>query len=476
MSDIYFKCSCGKNIAVEASGVGRRGHCPDCGAGLVIPDASIEWHCPRCGVAMQAPAEMAGEWVQCLACSSKIQVAEVVPPEPEAEPEPEIPAPAAGPPGGNLLTGMNSFFKQCPQCHERIPVNTQQCPFCEYSFTRRMPKGVVAGVLCGVIAAGIFLGLWQAEIWPFNSGRPPVPVPAVEIAAPTVAELLPESNTVESAPLATAGTQEVSLATNNIPGSMPESTNTVASQDEWLARIAISRQFISARLDKACPRCATNAFVSLRQIDGLVINGTHAGVESGGMRLVIADKPVFVEFKNLDAYDRLQADDAFRAAWIDAQALALSRRSLEQEGLKLGGLPANGKEFSDQALVLGDPQAQYQMGKRYYRQKDYATAFLFLLAAAAQQNAPAQYSLGVIYFQGLGVGADQKQCLKWMALAAAQGHAEAEQFLQQRKVSAEVRQKLLQQDQARQDKEAQAFKAFRSQSGPQGLDHPAGFQ
>ncbi len=476
MPDIYFQCSCGKNLAVEASRMGRTVHCPDCDAGLVVPDASIQCNCPRCGITMQAPAEMAGKWVQCLGCSSKIQVAEPLP-EPEGELELGAPAPVTGPPGENLLTGMDRFFKQCPQCHERIPSGTQQCPFCEYSYAKQTPNGLIIGVLllCGVIAAAVFLGLWRAKIWPFTSSRPPAPMLTAD-TAPTATELPPEPDTDEPVPLPTAGSQKVSLANDNIPDSLSESNNAVAIQSEWSARVALSRQFISARMDKTWPRCVSNTLVSLRQIDGLVINGTNSGLEPGAIRLSMADKSVLVEFKNLDVYNRLQADEVFRVAWINAQALALSRRSLEQEGLKISGLLVDGEEFADRALLLGDPQAQYQMGERSYRQRDYATAVLFLQAAAAQQHAQSQYFLGVIYLQGLGVNADQHQSFKWMALAAAQGSAKAEQFLEQRKLSAEARQKLLRQEQARQDKESQAFKAFLGQPGLRGQERPAGLQ
>lgn len=58
--------------------------------------------------------------------------------------------------------------------------------------------------------------------------------------------------------------------------------------------------------------------------------------------------------------------------------------------------------------------------------RDYAAAYHWFSAAAAQGNADAQFSLGVMHERGLGVGQDYGAALRWYRKAAAGGKAEAE--------------------------------------------------
>jgi hypothetical protein len=71
---------------------------------------------------------------------------------------------------------------------------------------------------------------------------------------------------------------------------------------------------------------------------------------------------------------------------------------------------------SDQALALV---------KSAYLQKD-ATALAQLRAAAQSGDANAQFWLGVMYLEGLGVPQDYAQAISWYRKAAAQGHAHAQ--------------------------------------------------
>ncbi len=57
---------------------------------------------------------------------------------------------------------------------------------------------------------------------------------------------------------------------------------------------------------------------------------------------------------------------------------------------------------------------------------DYATALRLLRPLAEQGNALAQYNLGVMYDQSLGVPQDYAQAVKWYRLAAEQGYALAQ--------------------------------------------------
>ena len=73
MSDIYFKCLCGKSLAVDIKGVGRTITCPDCKQKLQIPESTSQLQC-ECGISILVPESMVGDTVQCLSCKKYWQV------------------------------------------------------------------------------------------------------------------------------------------------------------------------------------------------------------------------------------------------------------------------------------------------------------------------------------------------------------------------------------------------------------------
>ena len=71
----------------------------------------------------------------------------------------------------------------------------------------------------------------------------------------------------------------------------------------------------------------------------------------------------------------------------------------------------------------------YEDGFAAYQEGDYATAASSWLKAAEQEDAWAQYNLGILYGEGLGVAQDFEQAAYWYRKAAEQGHAEAQNNL-----------------------------------------------
>lgn len=68
-------------------------------------------------------------------------------------------------------------------------------------------------------------------------------------------------------------------------------------------------------------------------------------------------------------------------------------------------------------------------GAAALNRKDYTEAHRLLLPVAKQGDAFAQYNLGVMYAQGLGVGKNEKEAVGWYQKAAAQGYPEAQSNL-----------------------------------------------
>ena len=72
----------------------------------------------------------------------------------------------------------------------------------------------------------------------------------------------------------------------------------------------------------------------------------------------------------------------------------------------------------------GDADAQFNLGNMYYEgmgvSQDYTEALRWYRRAAEQDNADAQVNLGVMYYEGEGVPQDYVQAHKWFNLAASQ--------------------------------------------------------
>ena len=70
--------------------------------------------------------------------------------------------------------------------------------------------------------------------------------------------------------------------------------------------------------------------------------------------------------------------------------------------------------------------ADFQKGSDAAQRGDYAVALEEWKPLAELGDADAQYNLGVMYEDGLGVSQDHKAAIKWFSLAANQGHAGAQ--------------------------------------------------
>lgn len=71
-------------------------------------------------------------------------------------------------------------------------------------------------------------------------------------------------------------------------------------------------------------------------------------------------------------------------------------------------------------------QADVEEGVAAYARHDYEEALAAFRSAAGQGNAEAQFHLGILYANGLGVTLDLPQALLWYRKAAEQGHAWAQ--------------------------------------------------
>lgn len=73
-------------------------------------------------------------------------------------------------------------------------------------------------------------------------------------------------------------------------------------------------------------------------------------------------------------------------------------------------------------VIAGD----FEDGMVAFNKKDFSVALVKFKSLAEQGNANAQYNIGVMYRQGLGVTQDYAEALRWYKLAAVQGIAGAQ--------------------------------------------------
>ena len=81
------------------------------------------------------------------------------------------------------------------------------------------------------------------------------------------------------------------------------------------------------------------------------------------------------------------------------------------------------------SLIIFSPQNYYELGNKYFDSKNYSQALKYYTVSANQGNSSAQYCLGSMYEQGLGITRDYSEAKKWYILAANQGESRAQYYI-----------------------------------------------
>ena len=80
-------------------------------------------------------------------------------------------------------------------------------------------------------------------------------------------------------------------------------------------------------------------------------------------------------------------------------------------------------------MFLGCTTTNYQKGIRHYKPDDVTAALHELKPLAEQGNTDAQFNLGSLYYQGVGVPQNYMEATQWISKAAEQGHVFAQTTL-----------------------------------------------
>ena len=123
----------------------------------------------------------------------------------------------------------------------------------------------------------------------------------------------------------------------------------------------------------------------------------------------------------------------------------------------------DGADAAATAIEMGDPAALIQAARRHLASRDanrdLSFAYLYLGCAALQHDPQAQHLFGLLHFNGVGIGKNVDEGLRWISLAAAEGHAPANAFLQKHQINQERAALARVEAQRRQEKESREFAA-----------------
>lgn len=97
--------------------------------------------------------------------------------------------------------------------------------------------------------------------------------------------------------------------------------------------------------------------------------------------------------------------------------------------LLLGMLPGlillNGCSTTPDSAQIDETKAILKEAHIAYNNKAYKKVFQLIFPLAAAGNDKAQYTLGYLFYHGLGVEKSERQAMHWIQQAAAQGNKKA---------------------------------------------------
>jgi TPR repeat protein len=93
------------------------------------------------------------------------------------------------------------------------------------------------------------------------------------------------------------------------------------------------------------------------------------------------------------------------------------------------GFTAQAQDYTYSAAQRGEAWAQFDMGMRCYKSRNYSKAVQWFTRAGNQGHADAQHYMGVCYAAGQGVAKNYRMAADWYVKAARQGHSDSQYAL-----------------------------------------------
>ena len=155
----------------------------------------------------------------------------------------------------------------------------------------------------------------------------------------------------------------------------------------------------------------------------ILINGVkNFGVEIVVLVLLAVFWRLFPRARSLVKKD--DEEELARQKQLEADRIKLEvERQVQDKQKEEERLKAEAKKQEEGPT---DAQAQFELGKEYYKKKYYDKATYWYRKAADQGYARAQNNLGSMYYEGNGVKQDYEEAVKWYRKAAEQELASAQ--------------------------------------------------
>jgi len=109
--------------------------------------------------------------------------------------------------------------------------------------------------------------------------------------------------------------------------------------------------------------------------------------------------------------------------------LIKKRKPLLLAGLLLATTLLGGCATTQDADKQRDAETILEEAHKAYANEEYEKVFQLVFPLAATGNDQAQYTLGYLFYHGLGVEKSESQAMNWIQRAAAQGNKKAIQAL-----------------------------------------------
>ena len=349
--------------------------------------------------------------------------------------------------------------KSCPSCRHPLPEDAVVCICCGFNLetgvrmetrTARMkckpPLKCLLGLLV-IAAVGVVLFAQRDRLKGFLE-KPPAAAPAEIVAAAT--------GSPGSAPA------ESNLETSAETPASPDGDGTFTIADLLNAAEGY-KESVAVALQRMRPLVQTNAAVDLRLINGQVKKGVLRAVAASNLLIQAGAQTETIALAKIDPNDRLRCDPRFRDRWVHFRSIAYARNEYTENGLAVPEARFADVAAGDAAIEMGEPAALIQAARRHVgggaEENDLSAAFLYLSCAATQRDRQAQYLFGCLYCNGIGIGKNVTEGLRWISLAAAQGYAPAAAFLQKHQIDQQLIARSREEVQRRQEKERLEFAA-----------------
>lgn len=351
----------------------------------------------------------------------------------------------------------------CPACRHPLPDDAVLCVHCGTDLKTGAPieapperKGFRPPwrLLLGLVAAAgvAAAGFTQRDRLKSLLEKQPAPLP--EVAAIESA-----GHPQESIP---EGTPAPPSAPETGPAMPPEDAPRFGAIDLLNAAEGY-KESVAAALQRNRPLVETNNAIDLRLVNGQVRKGLLRSVAADHLVIDTGAGTETLSLAMVDPRDRLRCDPLFRDRWVHFRSIAYARNEYTQSGLTVPAVAIDGADAAATAIEMGDPAALIQAARRHLASRDanrdLSFAYLYLGCAALQRDPQAQHLFGLLHFNGVGIGKNVDEGLRWISLAAAEGHAPANAFLQKHQINQERAALARVEAQRRQEKESREFAA-----------------